>query len=351
MKERLLYFLGQDGFFRMKTSVPEFIVFFKKENDFVNAIILVDLNENPFVTTNQISSIRNRVKWKFVDQGMQDVHVIVLVISEDAEKAVLLKDDNPFFWVIDSRQSKLVIPASSVEDFYGMKGFIEIWLWADFDQSVSEESYYQADGRQIKSFKQQPLVNHFVFITNVIVFTLCTLTGDLLYNYGRLTMQDVTNGEWYRMITCLFLHGNVTHIASNMMMLFLLGNVVEKEMGHIKYFILYFGSGLVASGASLYLQSIHLALGEETAVSIGASGAIFGIMGAFLWILIRNHGRASNMSFVRVLFLVCYCLFGGLTEARIDNAAHFGGLFAGIIIAVLIYRKNKHKKEVVTGED
>lgn len=351
MKKRLFYFLGQDGFFRMNTSVPEFTVFFKKETGFVSTVILADLDENPYVTTDQMISVRNKVKWKFIDQGMQEVHTIVLVISEDVDRAVLLKDDNPFFWVIDSKQSKLIIPADSAEDFYGMKGSIETWLRADFDQSVSEDGYYQADGRQIKCFKQQPLVNHFVFITNVIVFTLCTLTGDLLYNYGRLTIQDVTNGEWYRVITCLFLHGNVTHIASNMMMLFLLGNVVEKEMGHFKYFILYFGSGLAASGASLYLQSVHLALGEEVVGSIGASGAIFGIMGAFLWILIRNHGRASNMSFVRVLFLVCYCLFGGLTEARIDNAAHFGGLFAGILIAVLIYRKNKHKKGAVTGED
>lgn len=344
MKKRLFYFLGQDGFFRMNTSVPEFTVFFKKETGFVSTIILVDLNENPYVTTDQMISVRNKVKWKFIDQGMQEVHTIILAISEDVDRAVLLRDDNPFFWIIDSKKSDLVIPVDSAEDFYGMKGCIETWLRADFDQSISEDGYYQADGRKIKSFRQQPLVNHFVFIINMIVFTLCTLTGDLLYNYGRLTIQDVTNGEWYRVITCLFLHGNVTHIASNMMMLFLLGNVVEKEMGHFKYFILYFGSGLAASGASLYLQSVHLSLGEEVAGSIGASGAIFGIMGAFLWILIRNHGRASNMSFVRVLFLVCYCLFGGLTEARIDNAAHFGGLFAGIIIAVLIYRKNKNKK-------
>ena len=346
MKKRLFYFLGQDGFLRMNTSVPEFTIFFKKETGFVSTVILADLDENPYVTTDQVVSVRNKVKWKFMDQGMEEVHTMVLAISEAVDRAVLLKDENPFFWVIDSKQSELVIPTGSAEDFYGMKGLIETWLRADFDQSVSEESYYQADGRQIKRFKQQPLVNHFVFIVNVIVFTLCTLTGDLLYNYGRLTMQDVTNGEWYRMITCLFLHGNVTHIASNMMMLFLLGNVVEKEMGHLKYFILYFGSGLAASGASLYLQSVHLALGEEVVGSIGASGAIFGIMGAFLWILIRNHGRASNMSFVRVLFLVCYCLFGGLTEARIDSAAHVGGLFAGILIAVLVYRKNKHKRRL-----
>ena len=85
--------------------------------------------------------------------------------------------------------------------------------------------------------------------------------------------------------------------------------------------------------------------------SIGASGAIFGIMGGFLWILLLNRGRASNMSLVRVLFLVCYCLFGGMTEERVDSAAHIGGLIAGILIAILIYRKQSTKKEAATGEN
>lgn len=351
MKQRLAYFFGQDGFLRMNTNLPEFTIFFRKENGFVSTVVLVDLDENPYVTSDAIASVRNKAKWKFMDQGLNEVHNIILVISKDIPKAVLLNDGNPFYWIVDSQKRVLEIPDGCVEDFYGMKESICGWLAADFDKADSEVETYQVNGRQLKSFRQQPFINHLIFITNLIVFTLCTLTGDLLYTYGRLTLQEVADGEWYRIITALFLHGNVTHISSNMIMLFLLGNVLEKEMGHIKYFILYFGSGILASCTSLYFQSVHLALGETVRGSIGASGAIFGIMGGFLWVLLRNHKRASNMSFVRVLFLVCYCLFGGLTETRIDNAAHFGGLFAGMFIAILIYRKKKPKKEATTGEN
>ena len=113
MKKRLFYFLGQDGFLRMNTSVPEFTIFFKKENGFVSTVILADLDENPYVTTNQVVSVRNKVKWKFMDQGMEEVHTMVLAISEAVDRAVLLKDENPFFWVIDSKQSELVIPTGS----------------------------------------------------------------------------------------------------------------------------------------------------------------------------------------------------------------------------------------------
>lgn len=350
MKRRLSYYLGQDGFLRMNTTLPEFTIFFRKENGFVSTVVLVDLDENPFVTQDALTSIKNKAKWKFMDQGFEEVHNMTLVVCEEPAKAVAMDDGDPFCWIVNSQTKELIIPTGRVEDFYGMKESIEGWLLADFDKTIAEDTNYQVDGRQLKSFRQQPLVNHFVFVTNMIVFTLCTLSGDLLYTYGRLSLQEVTNGEWYRMFTALFLHADVTHIASNMIMLFLLGNVVEKEMGHIKYFILYFGSGFLASCASLYLQSMHLAMGETVTGSIGASGAIFGIMGAFLWILLLNHGRASNMSFVRVLFLVCYCLFGGLRETRIDNAAHFGGLLAGIIIAILIYRKKKSKKEAISSE-
>ncbi len=351
MKEKLFYFLGQDGFLRMNTSVPEFTIFFRKETGFVNTMVVADLMENLFITKELVQSVRNKVRWKFIDQGVEDVHSIVLVISNDYEKALALRDDNPFFWVIDDQTGELRIPDGCAEDYYGMRDRIDAWLHADYQAEKKRNEYYQADGRKIKSFREQPLVNHFIFITNLIVFTLCTLTGDLLYNYGTLSLQEVMDGQWYRMITSLFLHGNVTHIASNMIMLFLLGNVVEKEMGHIKYFILYFGSGLAGSCASLYMQSVHQANGEMIAGSIGASGAIFGIMGGFLWILLLNHGRASNMSLVRVLFLVCYCLFGGMTEERVDNAAHIGGLIAGILIAILIYRKQSTKKEAAPGEN
>ena len=65
-----------------------------------------------------------------------------------------------------------------------MRDQIDVWLHADYQTEKKRNEYYQADGRKIKSFREQPLVNHFILLTNLIVVTLCTLTGDLLYNYG-----------------------------------------------------------------------------------------------------------------------------------------------------------------------
>ena len=70
------------------------------------------------------------------------------------------------------------------------------------------------------------------------------------------------------------------------------------------------------------------------------------MLGALLWILVRNKGKLAELSFLRVLFLICYTLYGGLISIEnVDNAAHFGGLAAGFFLAIILYRKKKRQKE------
>lgn len=346
MKNRISYYLGQNGYLKMITNLSEFTIYFKKENGFVSMVEVVDMKDNPYITEDMFHNVIQKAQWRFRDQGIEEIHYLVLVLGEDMERAAALGEREYFFWMINSEAKELCIPEGKAEDFYGMKGQIEEWLKADFDSMVStEEASYGADGRRIRNFREQPLVNHGIFLINVIVFTLCTLSGDLLYTYGELKLLEVESGQWYRMITCMFLHGDMSHLIGNMIVLFFLGNIVEKELGHIKYFILYFLSGLAGGFASLFAQNARMYMGMELVGSIGASGAIFGMLGSLLWLLIRNKGKLAELSFMRVLFLVCYTLYGGLTSTNVDNAAHFGGLLAGFFLAIIIYRKKKRKKE------
>lgn len=346
MRDRISYYLGQNGYLKMLTNMSEFTIFFKKENGFVSMVEVVDMKENPYITEDMLHSVVQKAQWRFRDQGVEEIHYLVLVLAEDMERAEALGEREYFFWIIDSRAKELFIPEGKAEDFYGMKRQIEEWLESDFDsEALGEAASYGVDGRRIKKFREQPLVNHGIFLINVIVFTFCTLSGELLYNYGRLRLIEVESGQWYRIITCMFLHGDMSHLAGNMIMLFFLGNIVEKELGHIKYFILYFLSGIAGGFASLCIQRARMHMGMELVGSIGASGAIFGMLGGLLWLLIRNKGKLAELSFARVLFLVCYALYGGLTSTNVDNAAHFGGLVAGFFLAVILYRKKKRQKE------
>lgn len=353
MEKRISYYLGQNGYLKMLTNLSEFTIFFKKENSFISMIELVNMDENPYITEDMVHNVTQKAQWRFVDQGYEEVHYLILVISGNPERAALLGGRENFFWTIDSTCNSLCIPEGKAEDFYGLKEQIKDWLRADYDSVKQEEqALYQANGRQIKSIKDQPLVNQGIFLINLLAFTFCTLTGDVLYNYGRLSFEETTNGQWYRIFTAMFLHGDMSHLAGNMIMLFFIGNIVEKELGHMKYFILYFGSGIMGAMASLWMQWFKIAGGEEILGSIGASGAIFGMLGGLLWILIRNKGKLAEMSFTRVLFFICYSLYRGLVSSNIDNAAHFGGLTAGFLISILLYRKKgKSKKGKKADED
>lgn len=346
MRNRISYYLGQNGYLKMLTNLSEFTIYFKKENGFVSMVEVVDMKENPYITEDTFHSVIQKAQWRFRDQGVEEIHYLVLILAQDMERAAALGDREYFFWIIDNEQRELYIPEGKAEDFYGMKEQIEGWLKAEFDsEALGGESSYSVNGRKIVKFKDQPLVNHGIFLINVIIFTFCTLSGDLLYNYGRLRLLEIERGQWYRIITSMFLHGDMSHLVSNMIMLFFLGDMVEKELGHIKYFILYFIAGIAGGFASLWMQGIRLERGMELVGSIGASGAIFGMLGGLLWLLIRNKGKLAELSFIRVLFLVCYSLYGGLTSTNVDNAAHFGGLAAGFLLTIILYRKKKPQKE------
>ena len=120
-----------------------------------------------------------------------------------------------------------------------------------------------------------------------------------------------------------------------MVILGALGWNLELETGKIRYLIIYLVSGIGGNLLSLYLGVSS----AEYAVSAGASGAIFGLMGALLYVAARNRGRMGRISGKGVLFMIALSLYFGITSSGIDNVAHIGGLLCGFILAVILYRK------------
>lgn len=346
MKEKLEYYLVRSGFMKLVEVIPGFSLFFMLENKYVNAILIADLVEYPQLTREQYETVTKKVQWKFTDGGCVSVHILSLILTFDADEARLLRGDDPRSWIILEPENELVIDESQVEDFYGMKGKVLEYLASPFDENmVREEALtYNAKGqRTMKSIWERPVANHLFFIVNVIIFTLCVLTEDYFYDRGIMYPQLVSEGgQYYRLFTAMFLHADITHLVSNMILLYFLGDIVERGLGHIKYFLLYLLAGLCGSMLSLH---ISLATGS-VAGSLGASGAIFGMIGALLWIVIRNKGHLETMTTPKVLFLIGYSLYEGFRGTNIDNAAHIGGLIAGFLLAMLLYRKKKRPKKL-----
>jgi rhomboid protease GluP len=164
---------------------------------------------------------------------------------------------------------------------------------------------------------------------NAAVFAVEVAVGatrDLgaLVDMGALQPMLVAGGEYWRLATAIFLHASLFHLLLNSWALFLFGTIVESTFGTVRFAALYLISGFVGAAASY-------AIGPPVRVSVGASGAIFGLLGAFL----AHNLRRRNLSMARgnvrfALVLVGLNIVFGVTVPGIDNAAHLGGLAAGL---------------------
>lgn len=194
-----------------------------------------------------------------------------------------------------------------------------------------------------KRVKDLPIVSTGLVIINVIVFLLCTFTGNLLYNKGMLNISGVLlEREYGRIIWSMFLHSGINHIFNNMVIVFFLGAMLEKEVGHIRYGMVYFLSGIGGNVLSLYWK---LLTGTMTG-SIGASGAVFGLDGLLLAYILFSGRRLQNVSPVRVLAMIGFSLYGGYTGRNVDNAAHAGGLITGFVIGIILCIADRLKATV-----
>ena len=177
-------------------------------------------------------------------------------------------------------------------------------------------------------WKEQPLISGALVIINVIVYIICTFTGNLLYDRGDLNALSVlAQGEYGRILWSMFLHVDRGHLFNNMLILFFLGAMIEKEIGHIRYALLYFFSGIGGNLLSLCAK----VLAGELVGSVGASGAVFGLDGVLLAMVLFWKKEMPSVTPGRVAFMIILSLYSGFTAKNIDNAAHVGGLIIGFL--------------------
>lgn len=202
------------------------------------------------------------------------------------------------------------------------------------EYSDGNETLYQE--RQTK----RAVVNIVFVVLNVVIWCILELFGDTLdgayiANYGGMYPISVINGEWYRLFTAMFVHFGAEHLANNMILLAAAGGKLETAIGSFRYLIIYIGAGLSGNILSLYLM---MRTGNY-AVCAGASGAVFGIIGALAWAAIRNKGKFEGLTTKGLLLMIVLCLYYGITTAGVDNAAHAGGVLGGFFLCILLYRK------------
>ncbi len=190
-------------------------------------------------------------------------------------------------------------------------------------------------------WRQQPIVSIILVAANVLLFLLCKLAGGIIYDWGILDVYGVIFGEYYRFISYMFLHADLDHLVSNMLILFFLGSMIEKEIGHVCYGSLYmlcgFGAGLCSYFYRLFTGNL--------AYTLGASGAVFGLEGVLLAMVLFRDRRTMGIRTDRVVLMILLSLYSGFAGQNIDNAAHVGGLLTGVACgcAMCLFRRIRYR--------
>lgn len=332
-------FLKQIGYQEIPSNLPEFTIYFKVENSFVNVIHVIDYKRELYIGNDQYEHIQEKIYELFRQRGYNEIHLLSLILAQDLEKARKLAADDRFAWIITVGERRLIISRNQVSDFYGLKRELEDWL------SKAPEHIEPDKGFPLQ--KKLPAVTIGLILLNVVIFIICTFTGELLYNIGDLEFFGVLErGEYYRFFTALFLHGGIPHLFNNMFLLYFIGEIVEKEIGKTGFLTAYLLSGL---GGGILSLSYDIWSGQYYG-SIGASGAIFGIMGVLLVLTALHKGRLQNVTLLRLLFMIIYSLSVGFSSTTTDNAAHIGGFITGVIVGIIagLLKKVTGRKEEST---
>lgn len=191
-------------------------------------------------------------------------------------------------------------------------------------------------------FRNYPLTCSLIVI-NVVVFAVLEVLGMTqgytLYNAGVLTTSSLLDGQYYTLITSMFLHGGLMHLLCNMITMYYIGTVIEDVFGPVRFLIIYFLSGIAGGLTSM---AVMIAAGENGGV-VGASGALFGLFGAYGYLLVREHRkpvvfmRPTSSSDLKGFFgFLVLNIIIGLTPG-IAMEAHIGGMICGLLASIPMY--------------
>lgn len=179
---------------------------------------------------------------------------------------------------------------------------------------------------------KKPIITYALIVLNIMVYLFMLLydTVDQTYFYALANdYEGIQNGQIYRLITSMFLHSDIIHIACNMYALYILGPVVERYYGKTKFLIIYMLSGILGSIFSAAFMSADT-------ISIGASGAIFGLLGSIAYFTYYYRATLQGLLRSQILPVILLNLALGFMIPGIDVSGHIGGLIGGILVSMAI---------------
>lgn len=338
------YLVGA-GFQKAIVNGQHIDVLLKRRQEDAYVVAIVDCKYFPDMTVSSYENILRGIRNSLYQYEFQEVHLLSILCTETPEKVKDLLSSFGEHWVVDLKERRLLIYENQANSFLNVKEQIEEALL------YGEMVGYVQEQKAKYRFYSDNLCTLILVLINILAFLWTEITGSSenaqhMISCGAMYSEVIGQGLWqYRLFTSMFLHFGIDHLLSNMFMLVIMGRYVEKRLGKISFLVLYLGSGLIGNIVSMYedIYSYHSYI-----VSAGASGAVFGILGAILWITIKNRGRLEDLGMSQLIFMVVLSLYNGMVTEGVDAYAHIGGFIGGVIIAMFLYKKAEDKEEQVS---
>lgn len=329
--ENLVRQFQEAGYKRAIVNGAYVDVLLQIEPQCTHVVILIDCIHLRNLTVEKYESIVRAIRKSLYNYDFQQVQMLQVLCTDEPEQEKEYLSVFGEHWIVDLEEERLLIYENQIAEFSNAREIIE-------QAFLKEEMLGQERIKEKKTYMKENICTIVLVLLNILVFLWVEITGSSLdvehiANSGALYTESIGHGFWYyQLVTSMFLHFGIEHLAGNMFMLLALGQYVEKRIGKMFYLTIYFGAGLIGNLAEIFdmLQNQG-----QIVVAAGASGAVYGIVGALLYLVIRNHGRMADLPFRNIILLTIFGVCNVMLSPNV-NYAHVGGLIGGFILTGIL---------------
>lgn len=340
------------NFAQAQTNIPGVCILYNEENA-QKIFCIIACNEAGHRCS---PSVMQMIEKRLVGAGVLPENILFIAVTDDPGRDRDLTYAGINIWLADTTSGRLLIYEEQPTDFYGIRASLEQAAAGDFSDGMFEfesskrenAGNYPQKHKSQRSLRNFPAVTLALIILNVVYYLILASGGrttDTQYmlqmgaNFGPYIFSGF---EIWRLFLSMFMHFSLSHLIGNMIYLGILGYNLERSISKWKFILIYMLSGI---GGNLVSAAYYQIKGSYT-VSAGASGAIYGLIGAIAVITFMNYRRLKPLYlFMRIAILLVFVFYSSFADTGIDGAAHVGGFCFGILLTAMLVIERKRKNE------
>lgn len=333
--DTIVEYMKSIGYLVVATTANGYVLVSEKELEDGEKYVVCffDYSMRP-VNTEGLQVIVSKMQILMERMGIHATKYLTIIYTSNEVTVNKVLDLKGNFLFIDSEALELRIYENQMQNFTSLRKHVEEAL-----DAKRNEKTWTYKWNMIRKYVGQHAMTVSLIFSNLLVFLIMICTGNInssvyMDRCGVINMTRIGHSFWYyRLLTSMFIHGDLSHLTGNMCMLLMTGHYLEKYLSKGKFLSIYMFSGIIAGLAQIFYCAHQ---GEWNVIIFGASGAVFGIAGALLWLAIAYKG-VEGINWKSMLFLIMISLMNGYMDNNIATEAHVAGAITGFLFSMVIF--------------